>query len=137
MSFPVLPHEALWQPTKDSVRASGGYADLFPDLYPGDPVGGKANDGAGPSATPRRMVRLFLDPKSSAWVEQTWGIATDRQSYLVVGSEYDMKRIVKGDTLTYGDVALTVEAKPTIYPAFGGFAHGETVAIRKQTGGRP
>jgi hypothetical protein len=135
--FPVCPHECLWEPQKDSVRATaGGYPDEYPDVYPGDPVGGKANDGTEPSATPQRLVKLFLDPKSAVWVEQAWGIAVDRQSFLVMGSAYDMKRIVVGDTLTYDGMVLRIESKPMIYPAFDGFSHGETIAVRKQTGGR-
>jgi len=116
--FPNCPHQVTWQPKKDGNR------------------GGPANDGKEDSATSPAVLNLFLDPKPSIWAERTYGIVTERETYLVIGKVADMEKLVVGDELTFGDKVLTIKAKPQIFPPFNGFEHGETVAVVEKTGGR-
>lgn len=117
MEWLWTPHRVTWQPRRDDRRR------------------GAANDGSEDAAYPYATeIPVFIEPKDSQWAAER-GVMTESQPHLVIGYPDDMRSIVTGDVLEWGDRRLRVENRPILHE-YDDYPSAELIATDQTTGGR-
>ena len=116
MGWLWTPFAVTLQPRKDATR------------------GGPANNGSEDTLSPGTF-NVFIEARDTQWAAER-GVMTENQPHLVIGYPNDMRLIVMGDLIQWGDRVLKVENRPVIYDYGDGYPSAELIATDQTSGGR-